>query len=72
MIKNFVILLVGLILGLTIPTAISAVNKSQSEDVTERIYTMTVQTNEGNYRLFVYHDWSMYGLAGGITAVKIK
>lgn len=72
MIRNLVILLVGLILGLTIPTAISAVNKSQSEDVTEHIYTMTVQTNEGNYRLFVYHDWSAYGLAGGITAVKIK
>lgn len=72
MIKNIMILFIGLILGLTIPTAISAVNKLQSEDVTEHIYTMTVQTNEGNYRLFVYHDWSCNGLAGGITAVKIK
>ena len=66
-------LILGIIIGLSISTAISAVNIEEKwERINDRISTCVVKTNEGHYRLFIYHDYMSHGLVGGITAVKIR
>ena len=70
--KNVIIgLLAGLIIGLPISVYAKAV-MNPIERIGSisagNLYTTKVTTEEGTYRIFVYHS----GYGSGITAVKIK
>lgn len=67
--KQVLLIILGLIIGLTIPKAMSAVTIMEDwTNINSSISTCVVKTNEGHYRLFVLEGYK----AGGITAVKIK